>query len=169
MSSDTPEGSQARPGDRNGYESYETVPVVRPPGPGGRPPGGDDPFAPPVHPSGPAPSRPFHTPGERVPGPAAVPYGPARRPHPDAEGVRRHALVALAAGIVLAMSCFLSPGGGVVTVLAAKALGGVETDPAHARTLLRWAWSAVAVNAGLIVAGAAAFVVAGLGGAWAGS
>ncbi|MFC4060296.1 hypothetical protein ACFOWE_18490 [Planomonospora corallina] len=99
----------------------------------------------------------------------AEPYGRVRRPYRGVEDVRNHALATLAAGVVLTMSCVLGPGGVVAAVLAGRALGTVEDDPGHAGALLRWGWSAVAVNLMVIAAGAVAFVVAGLGGAWTGS
>ncbi|MFI6511734.1 hypothetical protein ACIBCT_29365 [Streptosporangium sp. NPDC050855] len=111
-------------------------------------------------------TRPDHGsyPGGYGQGYAEQPYGAGHDPvaSRNAEGVRTHAIIVLAVGIVLSLSCFLSIGGLVSAVLSGIALGRVDSDPRGARGLLRWAWISIGVNVGLLVLGVAAFIVAGL-------
>lgn len=67
---------------------------------------------------------------------------------------------------MLALSCFVSLGGLVGTILSGLALGRVDTDPQGARNLLRWTWISIAVNFVLLVLGVTFFIVAGLNGAF---
>ncbi|GAA4204554.1 hypothetical protein GCM10022252_63780 [Streptosporangium oxazolinicum] len=91
--------------------------------------------------------------------------GHAVPPH-NVEGVRTHAIVALVISLVLALSCFVSLGGLVGTILSGLALGKVDTDPRGARNLLRWTWISITVNFVLLVLGVTFFIVAGLNGAF---
>ena len=82
---------------------------------------------------------------------AAPGYGPHPYP-PRNDGLRTHAIVALVVTIVLALSCYVSPGGIAGAILSGIALSKVDVQPETARGLLKWAWIAVGVNVGLIVA-----------------
>ncbi|MGC5015974.1 hypothetical protein ACLQ2R_34860 [Streptosporangium sp. DT93] len=86
----------------------------------------------------------------------------APRASPATESVRTHAIIVMVVGIVLSLSCFLSIGGLAGAVLSGMALGRVDSDTRGAGRLLRWAWIGIGANIGLIVLGAAVFVVAGL-------
>ncbi|WP_449062104.1 hypothetical protein [Planomonospora algeriensis] len=79
------------------------------------------------------------------------PYGP--RPRHDVEGVRTHAIIALVVSITLAMSCFVSLGGIIGTILSGIALNRIETDTAYARKLLGWTWIGIGANFGLLLLG----------------
>ncbi|MBG0826473.1 hypothetical protein HS041_01575 [Planomonospora sp. ID67723] len=93
-------------------------------------------------------------------------YGYAAGPYHDVEGVRTHAIVAMVVSITLALSCFVSLGGIVGTILSGIALGKVETEPARARGLIRWVWIGIGVNLGLIALATTTFLVAGLSNAF---
>lgn len=84
----------------------------------------------------------------------------------EVEGVRTHAIVALVISLVLALSCFVSLGGLIGTILSGLALGRVDTDPRGARNLLKWTWISVGANIVLLVLGVTFFIVAGLNGAF---
>jgi len=87
-------------------------------------------------------------------------------PPREVEGVRTHAIVALVISLVLALSCFVSLGGLIGTILSGLALGKVDTDPRGARNLLKWTWISVGANIVLLVLGVTFFIVAGLNGAF---
>ncbi|WP_440068961.1 hypothetical protein [Streptosporangium sp. OZ121] len=87
-------------------------------------------------------------------------------PSREVEGVRTHAIVALVISLVLALSCFATPGGIIGTILSGLALGRVDTDPRSARNLLKWSWISNGANIVLLVLGVAFFIVAGLNGAF---
>src|SRR5690606_25504516 len=59
-------------------------------------------------------------------------YGPPYGPPPRQEGTRTHAIVALVISAVLALSCYVSIGGIIGTVLSGVALNKVETHPDQA-------------------------------------
>lgn len=84
----------------------------------------------------------------------------------EVDGVRTHAIVALVISLVLALSCFVSLGGLIGTILSGLALGRVDTDPRSARNLLKWTWISVGANIVLLVLGVTFFIVAGLNGAF---
>jgi len=96
------------------------------------------------------------------------PYGQGYGAPPprNVEGVRTHGIVALVISITLALSCFVSPGGIVGTILSGIALGKVDTDPQGAGNLLKWTWISVGVNIALLALGMTFFVVAGINGAF---
>ncbi|WP_326645509.1 hypothetical protein OG884_13335 [Streptosporangium sp. NBC_01755] len=87
-------------------------------------------------------------------------------PYRNTEGVRTHAIVALVISIVLALSCYVSLGGLAGAILSGIALGKVDTDPRGARNLLKWTWISIGINVGLIILGVAAFIIAGINGAF---
>lgn len=82
------------------------------------------------------------------PGPG---YGPPPGYPPPGEGPRTHAIVALVIGIVLALSCYVTPGGIAAAILAGQALQKAAYEPLKAKKLLKWAWTAVGINVGLWV------------------
>ncbi|MFF5249699.1 hypothetical protein ACFY3V_35925 [Streptosporangium sp. NPDC000095] len=94
-------------------------------------------------------------------------YGGYGSPPPrNVEGVRTHGIVALVISITLALSCFVSPGGIVGTILSGIALGKVDADPQGARNLLKWTWISIGVNIALLALGMTFFIVAGVNGAF---
>ncbi|GII02909.1 MgtC/SapB family protein [Planobispora takensis] len=91
-------------------------------------------------------------------------YGSA--PHPNVDGVRTHAIVALVISVIMAVSCYGSLGGIAGVILSGIALGKVDHETARARNLLKWTWISIGINVGLLILGAAAFIVAGVNGAF---
>ncbi|MEV4379450.1 hypothetical protein [Streptosporangium sp. NPDC049644] len=87
-------------------------------------------------------------------------------PHRNTEGVRTHAIVAMVISIVCTLSCYVTLGGLVGVILSSVALGRVDTDPPAARNLLKWTWISIGINIGLIILGVAAFIIAGINGAF---
>ncbi|MGW0591682.1 hypothetical protein [Streptosporangium sp. NPDC002607] len=87
-------------------------------------------------------------------------------PYRNTEGVRTHAIVAMVISIVLTLSCYVTLGGLAGVILSSVALGRVDTDPPGARNLLKWTWISIGINIGLIILGAAAFIIAGINGAF---
>lgn len=144
----------APPYPQPGAEPYARPPSHDPAGhpqpgyaPGGHPPAAYDPAAYP---------QPYPQPGYA---PAAPPYpqpgpgyGPPYGPPPAGEGPRTHAIVALVFGVVLALSCYVTPGGVIATILSAQALQKAATEPLRAKRMIKWAWVAMGVNVGLWVA-----------------
>ncbi|GAA5073100.1 hypothetical protein GCM10023259_073550 [Thermocatellispora tengchongensis] len=89
-------------------------------------------------------------------------YGYAQPPrHPDADGKRTHAIVALVISIVLAMSCYVTPGGLAASVLSGIALSKADLEPQKAGNLLKWAWISIGINVGLIILGVATIIFLG--------
>ncbi|GII94793.1 DUF4190 domain-containing protein [Sinosporangium siamense] len=88
-------------------------------------------------------------------------YGPGN-PHPDSP--KTQAIVALVLSVVALPTCYVSIGGIIGTILSIIGLSKADQDPQGARKLLRGAWIALGVNAGLLVLGAGMLVFFGLGG-----
>lgn len=86
---------------------------------------------------------PYQQPGQ--------PYGPPPGYPPPNEGPRTHAIVALVIGIVLALSCYVTPGGIAAAILAGQAMQKAAYEPLKAKKLLKWAWTAIGINVGLWV------------------
>ncbi|MCG5219893.1 hypothetical protein [Streptosporangium sp. KLBMP 9127] len=99
-------------------------------------------------------------------GQAPYGYGYGQPPRPGTEGPRTHAIVALVISIVLAMSCYITPGGLAGAVLSGIALSKADIEPRRASNLLKWAWIAIGINFALVIVGIVAFVIAGVNGAF---
>jgi hypothetical protein len=151
---------QQQPYDQHPYASgpdqYGAQPSYGAPGqpgydqPYGAQGGYDQPYGPPA-------SGPYNQPGYG-------PYqqGPYGYPRPANDGTRTHAIVALVISLVLAMTCYVSLGGIAGAILSGIALGKVETEPASARSLLKWAWIGIGINIVLLLIGLVAIIVAGI-------
>ncbi|MEU7894406.1 hypothetical protein AB0B45_16290 [Nonomuraea sp. NPDC049152] len=83
---------------------------------------------------------------------------------PPQQGPRTHAIVALVISIVLALSCYVTPGGIAGAILAGIALGQVDTMPDKARNLLKWTWISIGINVVLIILGVAVVIALGVSG-----
>ncbi|GGO20855.1 hypothetical protein GCM10010116_41920 [Microbispora rosea subsp. aerata] len=90
-------------------------------------------------------------------------YPPGGYP-PRQEGPRTHAIVALVVSIVLALSCYVTPGGIAGAIMSGIALSKVDTNPDQARNLLKWTWISIGINVALLVVGVGAVVWAGVNG-----
>ncbi len=98
----------------------------------------------------------YGQPGYGQPG-YGQPYG--YPPRPGGDGPRTHAIVALVISIVMALSCYVTLGGIAGAILAGIALGKVDTEPARARSLLKWCWISIGINIGLLFLGIVAAIV----------
>ncbi|GAA3473504.1 hypothetical protein [Nonomuraea roseola] len=109
-----------------------------------------------------------HGSGEQQPyGP---PYGQQPPPGygygypPPQQGPRTHAIVALVISIVLALSCYITPGGIAGAIMSGIALGQVDTHPDKARNLLKWTWISIGINVALVVLGFGVIIALGVTG-----
>src|SRR5690606_12167901 len=96
--------------------------------------------------------------------PSGYGYGYPRNPKSD--GARTHAIVALIVSLFFALSCYVTPGGLAGAILSGMALSKVEYEPDRANRLLKWCWISLGINVGLLVLGIAAFIIAGVSGAF---
>ncbi|MEV7965496.1 hypothetical protein AB0O34_05875 [Sphaerisporangium sp. NPDC088356] len=85
------------------------------------------------------------------------PYG--YPPRPASDGPRTHAIVALVISLVMALSCYVSLGGIAGAIIAGIALGKVDSEPARARSLLKWSWISIGINIGLLILGIATAII----------
>ncbi|MFE3451151.1 hypothetical protein ACFXJ8_19740 [Nonomuraea sp. NPDC059194] len=91
-------------------------------------------------------------------------YGYGYPPPPQQQGPRTHAIVALVISIVLALSCYITPGGIAGAILAGIALGQVDTMPDKARNLLKWTWISIGINVALVILGVGTIIALGVSG-----
>ncbi|GLW12889.1 hypothetical protein Misp01_80170 [Microtetraspora sp. NBRC 13810] len=125
------------------------------PGYGQQPPG----YGPPGAGYG-QPGPGFGQPGYGQPG---YGYGPPPR---ASEGPRTHAIVALVISLILALSCYVTPGGIAGAIVAGIALSKVDLEPHRARGMLKWTWIAIGINVALVVAGFIVIIALGVSGAF---
>jgi hypothetical protein len=105
--------------------------------------------------------------GEQPPyGQYPPPYTQGYGPQQGSEGVRTHAIVALAISLVFALSCFVSLGGIAGAIMSGIALGKVDRDVRGAKTLLHWTLISIVINFALILLGFATFIIDGVNGAF---
>ncbi|SDQ53214.1 MgtC/SapB family protein [Thermostaphylospora chromogena] len=93
-------------------------------------------------------------------------YGYGYPHNPKSDGARTHAIVALIVSLFFAFSCYVTLGGIAGAILSGIALSKVDRDPDHANRLLKWCWISIAINVVLLVLGIAAFIIAGVSGAF---
>jgi hypothetical protein len=83
---------------------------------------------------------------------------------PRQDGTRTHAIVALVISLILALSCYVTPGGITGAILSGIALSKVDQEPGKSKTLLKWTWIAIGANIALLVAGVVTLIVLGTNG-----
>ncbi|GAA2400004.1 hypothetical protein [Nonomuraea africana] len=102
--------------------------------------------------------------------PYGAPYGQQPPPGygygypPPQQGPRTHAIVALVISIVLALSCYITPGGIAGAIMSGIALGQVDTQPDKARNLLKWTWISIGINVALVIVGFGVIIALGVSG-----
>ncbi|MET9341669.1 hypothetical protein [Nonomuraea sp. NPDC003804] len=112
--------------------------------------------------------QPYGSPYNSQQNPYGPPYG--QQPGygygypPPQQGPRTHAIVALVISIVLALSCYITPGGIAGAIMSGIALGQVDTMPDKARNLLKWTWISIGINVALVVVGFGVIIALGVSG-----